>query len=302
MPDALYRLGSAACATSNLARNPSAWTGDAALAEAVHWFLDDSNEGNLGTLGHRRWALNPRLGKTGFGLAGEYAAMKAHDFSCVEESPPWVAWPAPGYFPVEMFQPTSLHDKGPAWSVSLDSEIYNRELADLISVTITSKADGYEYTSRSSEMFFDVDTSAYGMPFCVIFRPTFTAMPGQEYVVLIKGLYDLQREPLPSVEYTVKFFQAEGYSNGSFEKPPTPHSPEPTDDAATRGPIPTPYRRGNPTGKGQVTVEDILLVRDFIFGTLAPNPLQAQAADVNEDGKIDIEDLLGIRDIIFNGS
>ena len=56
---------------------------------------------------------------------------------------------------------------------------------------------------------------------------------------------------------------------------------------------------GNPTGSGTVNINDILLVRDFIFGTESPTPQQQKAADLNEDGKIDIKDILLIRDIIF---
>jgi len=50
---------------------------------------------------------------------------------------------------------------------------------------------------------------------------------------------------------------------------------------------------------GYVNIVDILLVRDFIFGTKEPTPEQFQAADVNGDGKLDINDILAIRDIIF---
>jgi len=46
-----------------------------------------------------------------------------------------------------------------------------------------------------------------------------------------------------------------------------------------------------------VNIDDILLLRDLIFGAEPASSEQKAAADVN--GMINIDDILGIRDIIF---
>jgi len=55
---------------------------------------------------------------------------------------------------------------------------------------------------------------------------------------------------------------------------------------------------GDVNGDSKVNIEDILLVRDIVFGAEATDAQEA-AADVNKDTRINIEDILLIRDIIF---
>jgi len=56
---------------------------------------------------------------------------------------------------------------------------------------------------------------------------------------------------------------------------------------------------GDLNGDGEINIADILLARDFIFGTLATT-YEEWAADLNEDGMISILDILLMRDIIFD--
>ena len=60
------------------------WMRSSILREGVEYFLRDDGESNLASLGHRRWALNPLMASTGFGLANSasgmsYVLMYAHD-------------------------------------------------------------------------------------------------------------------------------------------------------------------------------------------------------------------------------
>jgi len=55
--------------------------------------------------------------------------------------------------------------------------------------------------------------------------------------------------------------------------------------------------RGDVNGDGAVNLNDILLVRDIIFGE--PDVNELWAADVNGDGNIDINDIIDIAKIIF---
>ena len=101
----LYQLGKKGAGSSNLSmgyRNP---------ASSVLGYLSDSDRSNIQMVGHRRWVLNPTMGKTGFGYVGGYSAMYAFDRSNKSASESNVAWPAQN-MPVELFSSTD------AWSLS----------------------------------------------------------------------------------------------------------------------------------------------------------------------------------------
>ena len=51
------------------------------LVGSVDAYMEDAGARNLAHVGHRRWCLNPRMRKTGFGNSGDYCAMWAHDLS-----------------------------------------------------------------------------------------------------------------------------------------------------------------------------------------------------------------------------
>ncbi|MCL2433333.1 MAG: CotH kinase family protein, partial [Clostridia bacterium] len=84
--------------------------------------------------------------------------------------------------------------------------------------------------------------------------------------------------------------------------------PEPTTEGPTATPSPTPSptptiarRKGDANGDGKVDIEDILRVRDHIFGIVKLSGVDFWAADTDDDKRIDVFDILGIRDIIFGG-
>ncbi|MCL2434190.1 MAG: hypothetical protein FWD16_06720, partial [Clostridia bacterium] len=71
---------------------------------------------------------------------------------------------------------------------------------------------------------------------------------------------------------------------------------------ATPAVTPTPpvFRYGDIDCSGRVDIDDILLVRDFIFGELTPTPQQlAEIKRINKDGAANIDLILAVRDIIF---
>ena len=61
-----------------------------------------------------------------------------------------------------------------------------------------------------------------------------------------------------------------------------------------------PCNCGDVNGDGQININDLLLVRDIIFGTVTPDADTLWAADINSDGNVDLNDLLALRDIIFD--
>lgn len=64
MDESFYNTGLNAASSSNIYMGTNA-----TLPQAVDAFMDDSDGGNLPMLGHRRWLLNPTMGKTGFGFS-----------------------------------------------------------------------------------------------------------------------------------------------------------------------------------------------------------------------------------------
>lgn len=212
MDETLFQKGYGACGSSNISWGyPET---EAGPAMTVLGYLDDSDSGNIDRVGHRRWALNPKMGKTGFGLVGKYAAMKAFDSSNTTASKQYVAWPAAGYFPVELFENPSTTE-GQAWSISLDSKTYGKSYSDSIIVTLTNKKTSLStvfqkgFTNVTGGKYFGIEKSGYGMDYCVIFRPesSFVSI-GDEYSVKISGLKDTKGAAAPDITYDTAFFSA----------------------------------------------------------------------------------------------
>ena len=80
MEQNFYTQAKSAVSSSNLSAGRN-------LPGAVDAFMDDSDASNISALGHRRWQLNPVLGKVGFGYAvsgtgyGSYVVEKVFDKS-----------------------------------------------------------------------------------------------------------------------------------------------------------------------------------------------------------------------------
>ena len=93
--DELYALQGAA--SSNLA------SGYRNLASAIiSGWMEDGDPSNISRVGHRRWAINPKMGKTGFGQVGQYTAMYAFDRSNTSTSATASMWPAQN-MPIQFF-------------------------------------------------------------------------------------------------------------------------------------------------------------------------------------------------------
>lgn len=152
--DELFNRARSGAGSSNIAMGYTA-------TSSILAYMSDSDSGNISTVGHRRWILNPRMGKTIFGASGRFSAMYAHDLSGYGMQTK-VAWPAQE-MPIQYF---SANDP---WSVS-----FGRTLdADKIEVSLVRVADGrtWRFSADHSDGFFNVENSWYGQVGCVIFRP-----------------------------------------------------------------------------------------------------------------------------------
>ncbi len=82
--------GKKAAGGSNLAPVPA--------VEAIDLYMADP--GNDTTIGHRRWILSDWISKTAFGSTSDSSCMRvAGGFGGPN---PWIAWPPPGFYPMEM--------------------------------------------------------------------------------------------------------------------------------------------------------------------------------------------------------
>lgn len=203
LPNDLYDLGHTGASRSNLGSgyaNPA--------SSIVNGYLRDGDASNIDRVGHRRWVLNPPMSQVGFGYVGSYTAMYALDrtgsSSCTN-----VAWPAQN-MPVELF-----HNNDP-WSLNVGKTVSE----DNTTVALTRQRDGkvWNFSSRSSDGYFNVDNGGYGMVGAIIFRPNgFSCYPGDSFTVLITGATS------SPIEYQVNFFSLEG---GGSATPATIKGPD----------------------------------------------------------------------------
>ena len=159
------------------------WMRDSIIREGVAYFVRDDGEQNLPMLGHRRWALNPIMAATGFGLANaasgmSYVVMYAHDLGNPDAEWDSVLWPSPGAFPAEL-----MHDHL-AWSAVLNPAMYDLA-ASPVEVTLTGENTGLSFrfnpVEGTGDGFCALNLEPYGAGGCVIFRPDFIGTDFTDY-------------------------------------------------------------------------------------------------------------------------
>lgn len=162
-------------------------------------WMDDGDLRNIDRVGHRRWCLDPRMTQTGFGESGCYSAMYAFGHDSYDSDYTYIPWPAQ-VMPVEYFY-------GP-WSVSINSDAYTA--GSNTKVTLLSSMTGQQYVLDNSctdknGVYFNVETTSYGLGPAVIFEPNVDFSEGDEVFVNITGLTDKNGRDT-SINYSVRFF------------------------------------------------------------------------------------------------
>lgn len=203
-----YALGSAGAANGNLYRATD-------LMVAIDYWLDDPGQKNLADLGHRRWQLNPQMGKVGFGYSAGTDSYNPCSVAWVTDKSgaavdyDFVAWPSSGNFPAEIFA------KDAPWSVSLNPDKYQVPEQKAVTLKLTRLSDGKSWSfagNRTWEKsdkgsYFNVSTHRYGLNNCIVFRPEGIGLYDGAYQVDISGLKDKNGQAA-SLSYTVDFFGA----------------------------------------------------------------------------------------------
>ena len=191
--DEIYEMGYMGASHSNIAM------GYINTANSVvYGYMEDSDLNNVGTVGHRRWCLNPTMTKTGFGQVGRYSAMYAFDGSVLYFDEYNVSWPAQK-MPVQYF------GSGYAWSLSTGKYLD----PDAVKVTLTRKSDSkkWNFSANKSDGYFNVENSYYGQMGCVIFRPDdIVYKAGDSFSIVIETGAD-------TISYNVDFFSLVNYGD-----------------------------------------------------------------------------------------
>ena len=248
MSDNFYQKALEASSSSNLA---SGYT----LTLAMDGFMDDSDASNIDRLGHRRWQLNPMLGKLGLGAATinngthTYVAEKVFDTSAPSFAYDFVAWPASGNFPNN----TVGFQQLTAWSVSLNPDKYSTPERSALTVTLTRESDGHSwvfqdnerYTTADSGKYFNLDIVGYGIPNCIIFRPDGIDTYEGRYTVSIDGIKNKNGMDA-DISYQVNFFDAAAYTG-------TPAFIDMPTDAYYAAPVAWAIKKDITTGTSKTT-------------------------------------------------
>jgi uncharacterized protein YkwD len=194
LPEADYQLALGGARKSNLA------AGLSSLPAAVDRWLFDSDPANFSQMGHRRWCLNPRMQKVGFGKFGAYSAMWAFD-SSRKELPDFdfVTFPARGPMPVEFFGPAH------GWSVSPNPDRYRAPGGPVQPKVYLADAALNKVGEPLRLGEVSLSNFSAGLPWCIIFNvdPS-VAVPGRRVVVEIDGLTRVDGDKGP-LTYHVEF-------------------------------------------------------------------------------------------------
>ncbi|WP_027085984.1 S-layer homology domain-containing protein [Cohnella panacarvi] len=217
MPQDFYEQGYAATTSSNI--YSSYGYDDHIVARSIDAYMEDSDVGNLNRVGHRRWILNPPLQRVGLGQAEgndgtSYSALKVFDSSRSASTPfHYVAYPAEGLFPIEVFKGTY------AWSVSINPDEYAEPSLKNVKISLKRVADNKTWTLTSANnqatvggAYMNVENSGYGSGPAIIFRPNgitaYTA--GDKFEVTITGLKSTLGAS-QTIHYAVEFMSAARY-------------------------------------------------------------------------------------------
>lgn len=183
---------------------------DSLNSAIVDGWMSDRDPSNIEMVGHRRWILNPKMKKTGFGVATgkrTFSAMYAHDASNSDIIIKGVAWPAQNT-PISFFSRNNE-----PWSVSMGV----KQDISKIKVELKRVSDGKIWKFSQSDTTdgdFYVNNGGYGQTGCIIFRPTLSSSEkykdGDRFEVKITGLYNDNTQSYDEVlRYSVYFFDGE---------------------------------------------------------------------------------------------
>ncbi len=152
----------------NLAMN----SGNMSMEQSVTQYMQDSGANNRERRGHRRWCINHKMGKTGFGIEGAYSAMYSLDQSYrgIRKN---YSYPGHGFYPlkylhgngwsyyivggsapkdcvVQVWKLKKFQEKPPQWSDEPDGKAFDVAFKFIYSNTIVFEPDSEAITRRGT--------------------------------------------------------------------------------------------------------------------------------------------------------
>jgi hypothetical protein len=221
MDDSFYEEGLASTTTSNISWGMPAYS--LTIGKSLSGCMDDEDEHNIGTVGHRRWVLSNQLKKTAFGVAdygnNRYITNQVFDGSRSETIyPDYILWPNKSAFPRNVFAGNV------PWSIQLNYNIFAEPNPQEVTVTLTRRSDGKTWTftkndTDKSGKYFNINNNkgyyigSIMLPYCIIFRPDGVGSYDGAYDVSVSGLKSAGGSKA-TLDYTVEFFDIGTGGNG----------------------------------------------------------------------------------------
>lgn len=296
MDNSFYQKAYEATSTSNIAAGMD-------LLESVDMFMQDSDARNVERVGHRRWQLNPELGRVGFGYAQnpdsiyrDFVTEKVTDTSGSGCDYDFIGWPASGNFPNYL----DSFDANTAWSVVLNPDDYQVPTQSGLVVTLVRQSDGKtwtldgkaSYTPAASGRYLNVETSCVGN--CIIFRPDGVTKYEGVYQVTIDGLKDRSGK---AVDFT---YQVDFFSQPDNASKPSDWAAASVQEAIQLGVVPFELQ----TGYTQTaTRQEICALVVRFYETVTGSPVQGRVSfSDTKDEDVEKAAYLGIVNGVGDGS
>ena len=296
MDNSFYQKAYEATSTSNIAAGMD-------LLESVDMFMQDSDASNVERVGHRRWQLNPELGRVGFGYAQnpdsiyrDFVTEKVTDTSGSGCDYDFIGWPASGNFPNYL----DSFDANTAWSVVLNPDDYQVPTQSGLVVTLVRQSDGKtwtldgkaSYTPAASGRYLNVETSGVGN--CIIFRPDGVTKYEGVYQVTIDGLKDRSGK---AVDFT---YQVDFFSQPDNASKPSDWAAASVQEAIQLGVVPFELQ----TGYTQTaTRQEICALVVRFYETVTGSPVQGRVSfSDTKDEDVEKAAYLGIVNGVGDGS
>ncbi len=201
MDEARYQSGYLGTSNGNIAAT-------ATLPSSVDLYMHDSDAMNIAHVGHRRWCMNPAMRTTGFGRDGNFCVMWSMD-ERRKPAPAYemVAFPPPGYLPVDYF--STQH----AWSVALNRRVIKSSESSEAKIYPLDEnlVPGPPLAIVHKSYVGTADPGVFiGPENVLIFKPTgLDLTAGRRYVVEIRGITDKNNEEM-ELRYVVQFIEPVG--------------------------------------------------------------------------------------------
>ena len=206
-------------AVSQIYRGSEVW-GNMSLSYSTKGYMDDSDDYNISRVGHRRWLMNPRMTRTGFGIStrrGYAVTYVIDEYNSLDWpiSDEYITWPAHKHF-----HPLTYFYADTAWSVTLNRNVFATVAPSDVTVRLTRQRDGetWIFSSSGSDGDFYVTDDSIAYDQCIIFRPDGISdyRNGELWRVSISGLPRLDGS-IDAISYTVEFSsELTGYEEDEY--------------------------------------------------------------------------------------